>query len=123
MVGRRGRMSHFGAAALTLGAGLAATTVLFVAVSALEFSKMELSFQQRANARVTAIERGLADAVEVVNVLNELFRTVQPVSREQFHSFSEPLLQRYPFIQAFNYHRVLAHADRPAFEAAMQERF
>ncbi|MTW09123.1 EAL domain-containing protein [Pseudoduganella eburnea] len=123
MAGRRRRLSHYGAAALTLGAGLAATAILFVSVSALEFGKMELAFQQRANVRVTAIERGLSDAVEVLNVINELFRTVQPVSREQFHSFSEPLLQRYPFIQAFNYHRVLTQAERPAFEAAMQARF
>src|SRR5438045_8654486 len=114
MAGRRRRLPHYGAAALTLGAGLAATAVLFVSVSALEFGKMELSFQQRANARVTAIERGLSDAEEVLNVINGLFRTVQPVSREQFHSFSEPLLQRYPFIQAFNYHHVLTQAERPA---------
>ncbi|MYN02161.1 EAL domain-containing protein [Pseudoduganella sp. DS3] len=120
MAGRRRRLSHYGAAALTLGAGLAATAVLFISVSALEFGKMELSFQQRAGARAAAIERGLSDAVEVLNVTNQLFRTVQPVSREQFHSFTTPLLQRYPFIQAFNYHRVLSHAERPAFEAALQ---
>jgi len=123
MAGRRKRLSHYGAAALTLGAGLAATAILFVSVSALEFSKMELGFQQRANVRVTAIERGLADAEEVLNVINELFRTVQPVSREQFHTFSEPLLRRHPFIQAFNYHRVLTQAERPAFEASMQASF
>jgi len=123
MAGRRGFFSHYGAAALTLGAGLSATAVLFIAVSALEFSKMELAFQQRANARVAVIRRGLDDAVEVLNVTNQLFRTVTPVTREQFHTFTAPLLQRYPFIQAFNYHRVLAHAERPAFEAAMQQQF
>ena len=120
---RRGTISHYGAAALTLSAGAAATAILFVAVSALEFGKMELAFQQRAQARVAVIQRGLDDAVEVLTVTNQLFRTAGPVSREQFHSFTAPLLQRYPFIQAFNYHRVLSDAERPAYEAAMRQQF
>ncbi|WP_395407203.1 CHASE domain-containing protein [Pseudoduganella sp. UC29_106] len=120
MAHRRRRTSVYGAAALTFGAGLAVTAVLFVAVSALEYGKQELGFQQRANARVAAIRRGLDDAVEVLSVTNQLFRTVAPVSREQFYTFSKPLLERYPFIQAFNFHRLLPHADRAAYEASMR---
>jgi diguanylate cyclase (GGDEF)-like protein/PAS domain S-box-containing protein len=108
------------AAALTLLAGLSVTVLLFVAVSALEYSKSELDFQQRANRRAGAIQRGLDDTVEVVAVTNELFKSMDSVSRTQFRSFTRPLLQRYPFIQAFNYHRVLADADRAAFEALLR---
>ncbi|HEY1147285.1 MAG TPA: EAL domain-containing protein [Pseudoduganella sp.] len=99
---------------------MAVTAVLFGAVSALEYGKLELAFQQRANARVAAIRRGLDDAVEVLSVTNQLFRTVAPVSREQFRTFTRPLLERYPFIQAFNFHRLLPHADRAAYEASMR---
>jgi diguanylate cyclase (GGDEF)-like protein/PAS domain S-box-containing protein len=120
MANRRRRTSVYGAAALTFGAGFAATAVLFVAVSALEYGKLELAFQQRANVRVAAVRRGLDDAVEVLSVTNQLFRTVAPVSREQFHTFAAPLLQRYPFIQAFNFHRLLPHGGRAAYEAAMR---
>ncbi|MGO4381025.1 EAL domain-containing protein [Pseudoduganella sp. RAF19] len=123
MANRRRRTSVYGAAALTFGAGLAVTAILFVAVSALEYGKLELGFQQRANVRVAAIRRGLDDAVEVLSMTNQLFRTVAPVSREQFHTFTEPLVLRYPFIQAFNYHRVVPLAERAAYEASMRPRY
>jgi diguanylate cyclase (GGDEF)-like protein/PAS domain S-box-containing protein len=108
------------AAALTLGAGLAATAVLFLAVSRLEYGKLSLGFQQRAAARVAAIQRGLDDAVEVLTVTNQLFRTVTPVSREQFNVFTRPLLQRYPFIQAFNFHHVMSRNEMLAYEQDMR---
>ncbi len=111
------------AAAMTLAAGLGATAVLFCAVTALEYGKMALSFQQRANLRVAAIQRGFDDAVEVLTVATQLFHTVPAVSREQFRDFTRPLLQRSPFIVAFNYQRVLTHAERPAWEAALQREF
>jgi diguanylate cyclase (GGDEF)-like protein/PAS domain S-box-containing protein len=120
MANRRRRVSVYGTAALTFGAGLAVTAVLFAAVSALEYGKLELAFQQRANVRVGAVRRGLDDAVEVLSVTNQMFRTVSPISREQFHTFTAPLLERYPFIQAFNFHRLLPHAERAAYEAAMR---
>ncbi|UUZ49434.1 CHASE domain-containing protein [Massilia sp. B-10] len=65
------------------------------------------------------IGHGLDDAVEVLQVANQLFATVQPVSRRQFHDFTAPLLARHRFIQAFNYHRLISHAERPAAEAAL----
>ncbi|UTY60249.1 EAL domain-containing protein [Massilia sp. erpn] len=118
---RRSSSSIAFAAAATLGAGLAVTTVLFVAVTALEYGKMELSFQQRANVRAAAIQRGFIDAVEVLSITNQLFRTVEPVSREQFREFTRPLLERYPFVSAFNFHRVLTHPQKLAYEAAMRQ--
>ena len=107
------------AAALTLGGGLAATLLLSAAVSRLEFEKMRLGFTQRANVRVAAIHRGLDEAVEVLTVTNQLFSSVAPVSRRQFHDFTTPLLARYPFIQAFNFHRLVDDADRAAVEAQL----
>jgi diguanylate cyclase (GGDEF)-like protein/PAS domain S-box-containing protein len=109
------------ATALTLGGGMAATAMLFVALGQLEYDKMTLGFEQRAGVRIAAIRQGLAEAVEVVTVTNQLFATVDPVTRRQFHDFTAPLLQRYPFIKAFTVHRQVSHADRPAFEAALQK--
>ncbi|AVR96283.1 bifunctional diguanylate cyclase/phosphodiesterase [Pseudoduganella armeniaca] len=110
------------AAVLTLVAGVTVTGVLFYAVSALEYGKQSLGFQQRANLRVAAIRRGLDDAIEVLTVTNQLFRTLPPaaVTREQFGSFTRPLLQRYPFIQSFAYHRLLRHDERAAWERDVQ---
>ena len=121
MLRRRLPFSLAVATALTLGGGLAATAMLFVAVSQLEYDKITLGFEQRAGIRIAAIRQGLDEAVEVVTVTNQLFATVDPVTRRQFHAFTAPLLQRYPFIKAFTFHRQVSDADRPAFEASLQK--
>jgi diguanylate cyclase (GGDEF)-like protein/PAS domain S-box-containing protein len=117
---RRRKSTLTVAAACTLSAGLAATGAIFAAVGALEYGKMRLDFEQRAKQHCVALQRGLDEAVEVLTVTNQLFRTVAPVSRAQFHEFTAPLLQRYPFIQAFNFHRVVSNAERPGYEAALR---
>jgi len=120
MLRRRLPFSLAVAAALTLLGGLAATATLFVAVGRLEYDKVSLSFEQRAQVRAAAIRQGLGEAVEVLTVTNQLFASVDPVTRAQFHDFTAPLLARYPFIKAFNYHRQLDHAERAAVEAELQ---
>ena len=111
------------AAILTLATGCAVTGLLFIAVSALEYGKMELSFQQRAHMRAAAIHRGLDDTLELVTILNGLFKSVGDVSREQFADFTQPLLARYPFVQAFNSHRMMDEPAARRYEAAMQTRY
>jgi CHASE1-domain containing sensor protein len=108
------------AAALTLGAGLVASCATFVGVSRLEYDKLALSFAQGAEQRVATVRQGLHDAVEVLTVTNQLFKLGAPVTRAQFHDFTSPLLQRHPYIKAFNYHRQLTHAERAAVESALQ---
>jgi diguanylate cyclase (GGDEF)-like protein/PAS domain S-box-containing protein len=108
------------AAALTLGAGLAASSALFVGVSRLEYDNLALSFNQRADQRVATVRQGLHDAVEVVTVTNRLFALGAPVTRAQFQDFTAPLLLRHPFIKAFIYHRIVQDSERAAVEAGLQ---
>jgi diguanylate cyclase (GGDEF)-like protein/PAS domain S-box-containing protein len=117
---RRLPLSFTPVAALTLVGGLAATAVLAVAVARLEFDKQALAFAQAASVRVAALREGMEEAIEVLDVTNQLFATVQPVTRAQFQTFTAPLLERTPYIQAFNFHRIVPHARRPAFEAELQ---
>ena len=107
------------AIALTLAAGVLATAALYVAVSRLEDEKTRMAFEQRANIRVAALRQGIDQAVEVLRVTNQLFASVEPVTRQQFHDFTAPLLRRYPFITAFNFHRHLIDAERAGFEAQL----
>jgi diguanylate cyclase (GGDEF)-like protein/PAS domain S-box-containing protein len=108
------------AAALTLGGGLATTVALTLAVKRLEIDNKTLAFEQGTNVRVAALHQGMDEAVEVLNVTNQLFTTVQPVTRSQFHDFTTPLLLRNPYIKAFNFHRVVEDSDRAALEAELQ---
>ncbi|MFC5511249.1 EAL domain-containing protein [Massilia jejuensis] len=117
---RRLPFSPTRAAVLTLAAGLAASTALFVGVSHLEYDNLSLSFNQRAEQRVAAVRQGLHEAVEVATVTNQLFALGAPVTRAQFHDFTAPLLLRHPFIKAFNFHRIVRDSERAAVEAQLQ---
>jgi diguanylate cyclase (GGDEF)-like protein/PAS domain S-box-containing protein len=110
------------AAAITLAAGLCVTGALFVAVGALEYGKQSESFRQRANLRVAAIQRGLDDAVEVLTVANQLFRTMPGITQEQFAHYARPLLQRHPFMVSLTHQHWMTHGERLAFEERMAAR-
>ena len=109
------------AAALTLGAGLAASFGLFLGVSHLEYDNLALAFAQRADERVAALRQGMDQAIEVLAVTNQLFSKDAPVSRERFADFTASLLERHRFIQAINYHRAIPAAGRAALEAELQQ--
>ena len=117
---RRLQLSLTLAAALTLGGGLVTTAVLTAAVNQLEIDNQTLAFEQGATVRVAALRQGMDEAVEVLNVTNQLFATVQPVTRSQFRDFTSPLLLRNPYIKAFNFHRAVEDSERAAFEAELQ---
>jgi diguanylate cyclase (GGDEF)-like protein/PAS domain S-box-containing protein len=108
------------AAFLALLLGLAISTVIFVSLRRLEHEKADIDFQQHARLRVSAIEESLDRSIRILGNINQLFVAFGDVSREQFHSFTAPLLSRLPYVQNFAFHRVLADADRDAYEARMR---
>jgi CHASE1-domain containing sensor protein len=111
------------AALLTLAAGLAAALFLFLALRDLEHKAQATDFRQQAGMRAMRLEQGLGEAVNSLTILNQLFLTNETVSREQFRVFTQPLLKRHPYIQAFNFHRIVPAAGRAAYEAGMRQQF
>jgi diguanylate cyclase (GGDEF)-like protein/PAS domain S-box-containing protein len=105
---------------LTLFVGLVLTALLFVTVRQVETSKQTVQFQQDARLRINAIAGGVRDAVEQMDVLQQLFATFGVVSREQFHQLSLPLREHTPQIQALGFQRLIRHGERAAYEAAMR---
>jgi diguanylate cyclase (GGDEF)-like protein/PAS domain S-box-containing protein len=106
-------------APLALILGLCVTAMLFTGTKRLEDDKVALAFGQRAELSVSTVRRGIDEAMQVLGVLNQLFVSVDGVTREQFRTFTRPLWERYPYIQAFNFHRFLAGDERGAYEHAM----
>ena len=119
---RRIRVSVSVSALITLGVGLALTALLFASLRRVESTLYRAQFQQDAQVRAGAISTGLGDAVEQLLVLNQLFSTLGTVTREQFHEFTRPLLQRYPELFALSFQRTLRHDERAAYEARMRQR-
>lgn len=120
---RRVRFAVSISALVTLLVGLGLTALLFASVRRVESERQNLQFQQSAKLRTAAVAAGLLDAVEQLTVLNQLFRTVGVVSREQFRAFTAPLLERYPEIQALSFQRMIRQPDRLVYETAMRRRY
>jgi diguanylate cyclase (GGDEF)-like protein/PAS domain S-box-containing protein len=119
---RRVRLSVSVSAALTLMIGLALTALLFASVRRTETRTQSVHFQQEAARRINVVADGLMDAVEQLMVVNQLFSTMEVVSRDQFAAFTAPLLARYPAIHAFSFQRFVLDRDRPRYEAEMRKR-
>jgi signal transduction histidine kinase len=108
---------------LALAIGLTGSGVLAVWLRSVEDREASARFEQQADARLMAFQNGFDDAEEALATVNRLFATVDAVSREQFHAFTQPLLLRYPHIQALTYQRVVPLAQRPDYEAAMRKQY
>ncbi|MEO8407453.1 MAG: CHASE domain-containing protein, partial [Oxalobacteraceae bacterium] len=119
----RNHFSAFMPALLTLLAGLVATSVLFGASRYLENQKMEAAFRQNAAIFLQTVQNELDNAIMALVAINRLFAINPAVSREQFHIFTQPLLKRYPYVQNFNFHRMISRDQRPAFEAQRRKRY
>ncbi len=119
---RRIPLSVSVSAIITLLAGLALTALLFASVRRVEYEQGKAQFQHSAKLRTVAVAAGLTDAVENLTVLNQLFRTVGVVNRDQFRMFVSPVLARRPEIQALSFQRLVQQADRGKFEAAARQR-
>lgn len=103
--------------------GLLASCSLFFWAYHQEQSREQAMFERRAQLRSAMVQRGISDATEALQVLNQLFVTNGEVSSAQFHAFSQPLRQRFPYIELFSYRRLLSQAERPAYEARMQRKY
>ncbi|MDF3036653.1 MAG: diguanylate cyclase domain protein, partial [Paucimonas sp.] len=83
----------------------------------------QLAFNQRANVRFTALENGINNSIAALELTNRFFLISSDVTREQFRNFTEPLLRHYPYIQAFNYHKIVAGKDLSSYVAAMRKHY
>lgn len=110
-------------AVLTLLLGLALSLALFLGLRDLEYKAQATEFGQQASLRALRLQEGLDEAVNALVILNSLFAVNETVSREQFRLFTQPLLANRPYIQAFNFHRIVEANERHAYEAQMRQQF
>lgn len=111
------------AAALTFVIGMVLIVILFRIVQDLERQSTYQEFSQAAHIRFLDIQGDFEESINAVYGLNSLFAVVKSVSREQFATFSAPLLARYPYIWSLNYRVFLHHSGRAAFEAEMRRTY
>jgi PAS domain S-box-containing protein len=110
-------------AVFTLVVGLTVTLILSIWTYRMSDEQERGIFDRYANARVSAVRQRLFDVIGALQSLNQSFATFGVISRAEFHAITLPLLERYPYVQAFDFHLLISRADRPAFEARMGKIF
>jgi diguanylate cyclase (GGDEF)-like protein/PAS domain S-box-containing protein len=119
----RTRVSRFAPAIFATALGLVVTTMLFAGVRKIERNHAADEFRVQASVRIASVKEGLVHTVEALTTLNHFFGAIGNVDREQFHTFATALLQSNPQIRSFSLQRLLTPKQRPAYEAAMRERY
>jgi diguanylate cyclase (GGDEF)-like protein/PAS domain S-box-containing protein len=103
--------------------GLTLTALVFGSVRRAETRAQAVRFHEEAGLRINLVKDGLSDAVEQLRVLKQLFNTVDGVSRDQFASFTAPLLARYPAIEALTFQRFVLDRGRARYENGMRKTY
>ncbi|MDP5007863.1 MAG: CHASE domain-containing protein, partial [Glaciimonas sp.] len=97
--------------------GLLITLSVFFGVRHLEHQKMRADFLQSADIHLRTVVNGFEDMVHDLHTVTQFFIAIDNPSREQFRVFSEPLLQRSPYIYALSFQRLIAPSQRAEYEA------
>ncbi|OWW21149.1 CHASE domain-containing protein [Noviherbaspirillum denitrificans] len=106
-----------------LFAGICVTLVLGEWISNAEQREREIILKQEARERVDAFVHGIENAMHALDTVNQLFATLADVSREQFSVFTQPILDKYPYVLSFAYQRYLSGSSRKSYETSMRRTF
>jgi PAS domain S-box-containing protein len=121
MTSRRSPLLAALPAFLALVFGLTATAALFLWISGQEEAMEQLIFERRANYRILTLRQGMEEIVGTLNDVNRAVSTFNPVSREQFRQFVEPLSRGNPYPSAISFSRLVPHAERASYEEQMRQ--
>jgi PAS domain S-box-containing protein len=120
MTSRRSPLLAALPALLALVSGLTATAALFLWTSGQEEAMEQLVFERRANFRILTLRQGMEEVVGTLNDVNRAVSTFNPVSREQFRQFVEPLSRGNPYPSAISFSRLVPDAERARYEEQMR---
>ena len=94
---------------------------IFVRVSSWENDRSLLEFRLRSQQLTDTMKAALDEQLGFLDQLTNVFvGRRQPVSRQDFHDLVQPLLQRFPTVQAVEWAPRVRSADRSSFEATQQ---
>ncbi len=111
-VWRRRRFAVNGVLATTF----AVVVLFFVRASAWESARIESGFRSQAQAVAGAIERELAQSLEVLYAVEGFHRSSDDVRPDEFRTFVTPLIARHRALQAISWNRRVVANERAAVE-------
>ena len=100
---------------LTIGIGVAASTILFIIVRNWERDHQRIGFELIAKGYANAVQNSLSRNVEALMFLKDFFDNSTNVNRHEFSSYINSVLPRYPGIQAFSWNPLVRDNERAEF--------
>jgi diguanylate cyclase (GGDEF)-like protein len=101
--------------------GTALSAWVFSAISTTEHDVVRLTFEQKAQSDVAALNLAMERGLESVESLGALFDTGHEISKAQFEAFGERALARNPAVKAVAWTPLVRGDERRAFERAAQK--
>lgn len=82
----------------------------------------DVAMQEVADQAASDLRMNVARHQEVLEGMASLFHSASDVSPEDFATFTEGALARFPSLQALSWNPIVTHGEVPAFEAAQRAR-
>ena len=106
---------------LTIVIGILVSSFLFVVVKNWEQKDQQLKFESVVKGYANAVRNSLNANVEALKFFGDFFDNSTHVSRQEFSSFANSVLPRYPGIQAFSWNPLVPHSERASYESLARE--
>lgn len=107
---------RYGPAALAILAGLAFSLVTYFVFEKLEEAAIQSEFEHRVADLISAVRSRIEADTAVVHSIVSFFQSSASVERDEFHTFTQPLLAGTPGIQALEWARCVLGSEREAYE-------
>ncbi|UCC98410.1 MAG: CHASE domain-containing protein, partial [Phycisphaerales bacterium] len=106
---------------LLASAGIAASTLLCVALRREEQAKLRTSFEQTARERISELKAHIEESLHALDWVAGLHNNLTEVNRLEFRGFVQPYLAHHPEIHALGWVPRIPDAQRAVYEAAARE--
>ena len=105
----------------TLGIGMVISFILYTIVDNWEREKQRGEFESLVKGYANAVRQSLNENAEALVFLGDFFNNSTHVTRQEFSSFVESVLPRYPGIQAFSWNPLVRDEKRADYEFTARE--
>jgi PAS domain S-box-containing protein len=105
----------------TIGIGVVASLILFIIVNNWEKENQRIEFETRVKGYANAVQTSLNGNIEALMFLGDFFDNSIQVTRQEFSSFVNSALPRFPGIQGFSWNPLVLDNERSAYESLARD--
>ncbi len=96
--------------------GIVVSLFLYIVVDIWEREHQRIEFESRVKGLANAVQTSLNENIEALFFLGDFFNNSTHVTRQEFSSFVNSVLPRFPGIQAFSWNPLVQDEERAEYE-------